>query len=283
MFAAARDPLTIPETTYEEAMVPVAEGASLRVMRWTPDKVRFEETFLFVAGWVSVVQGWAGLIREMAKERTVVYVETREKASASLSRNLLKPDLFSIHQFSLDLQAAVRAMNLDGSKLIVSGSSLGASAVLEAIKHGTLSAKAAFLIGPNAFFHFPWWGHIVVSLPAATYHLTKYPVIAYLRYFRVDTKKEPEQMERYRTTLLEADPQRIKYSAMMVRYYEAWPELDSIAIPVAVAYAPTDTLHGEETVKRLIDAMPQAQAVPCESNKFMHGAGMVEKINRFVG
>ena len=86
MFLAAKDPLQIAEATYEEALVPVAEGARLRVMRWTPHAPRHEETFLFVAGWVSVVQGWADLIRRMAVERRpVVYVETREKASAELA------------------------------------------------------------------------------------------------------------------------------------------------------------------------------------------------------
>ena len=30
------------------------------------------------------------------------------------------------------------------------------------------------------------------------------------------------------------------------------------------------------------EALPKGVGVPCESNKFMHGAGMVEKINGFV-
>ena len=150
------------------------------------------------------------------------------------------------------------------------------------MKGGKLTPLAAFLIGPTCEFRFPRGSAAVLRLPAATYHLLKHVVIAYLRLFRVDSKKEPEQMQRYRDTLLSAVPERIKLSAMSVSRYQLWPELSSVGVPVGVAHAASDTLHASDDIERLLRELPRAKDIPCPSNKHMHSAALLAELDEFL-
>lgn len=52
--------------------------------------------------------------------------------------------------------------------------------------------------------------------------------------------------------------------------------------PFALAWAETDKLHGSDDVRRLVDLLPRATAVPCPSNLYMHRADVVADLDRFV-
>jgi hypothetical protein len=141
-------------------------------------------------------------------------------------------------------------------------------AILEALKGDRLTARAAFLVGPNAEFHFPWWGRPLVHLPPWVYSAAKPFVLWYLRNFRVNVREDPEQMARYVRTIRAADPERIMLSARAVIDYEAMPGLDTVSAPVAVAYAANDTLHNEEEVQKIVDAMPNV----ADLDRFLAGS-----------
>ncbi len=237
---------------------------------------------LFVAGWVSALQGWLDLIGDLAKTRAVFYLETREKSSARIDRKALTRQDFSISRIADDLIVAAGSLPVDTKRIVLMGSSLGATAILEAMKQGRLQPHSAFLIGPNARFRFPWWGSFVVYLPVAAFHPTQILIRWYLRTFRVDVKREPEQMQRYDETIKQAEPLRLKLSAQAVRRYEVWPGLASIERPVAVAYAHSDSLHGAEEMNRLGKALPKAVMVPCPSNRFMHSAKLTPKLDEWL-
>ena len=71
-------------------------------------------------------------------------------------------------------------------------------------------------------------------------------------------------------------------SARAVIDYEAIPGLETISSPVAVAFAASDTLHGEEEVRRIVDAMPRGTAVSCPSNTYMHTAQVIADLDLFL-
>jgi hypothetical protein len=110
----------------------------------------------------------------------------------------------------------------------------------------------------------------------------KYFVIWYVRHFRVDARAEPEQMLRYERTLKAAEPLRLKLSARAVVDYSVWSDLDTITVPVAIAFAPTDSLHGEEEVQAIVNAVPHGRAIECDSNQYMHDTRVVTDLERFV-
>lgn len=278
------DPVALPDSIYETLSVCVQVGVHLRVMTWRPKKPVSEDPIIFVAGWVSAVSGWVPLLKVMAARRPVYYIETREKRSALFETKKLTPEDFSIARMAEDLISVCRQLKITSPRATVIGSSLGATTLLEALKGARLTAGTAFLIAPNSEFKAPWYLQWLLFLPAFLYHGIKYFVLWYIKTFKVDVKNEPEQMMRYNETLRVAHPQRIKLSARAAikQRYQVWPHLDSVQIPVALAYAPTDTLHSAANIRLMAERLPHATVIACPSNKYMHSGEVMRDIETFV-
>jgi len=276
------DPIAAAGVRFSEHRVKVEEGVSLRVLEWCPDDATGADPVYFVAGWISLVRGWQPLLEMMVPRRRVVYVETREKCSAEIDPRCVRVENFTISRLADDLSVVAEHFGLDDGSAVLFGSSMGSNAILEVLKGDRLRARGAFLIGPNAEFRFPAWGRIAVRvIPAAVIRRLKGFVIWYLRRFRVNARDDPEQMARYVRTVRAADPLRLKLSALAVLDYSALPGLETISTPVAVAYAASDVLHGEEEARRIVNAMPHGQAICCPSNTYMHTAAVIEDLDRF--
>lgn len=267
---------------FTERWLAVDDGVELRVLHWWPNDPTYDEPLVFVAGWVSVVEGWFPVLRGLVASRPVVYIETREKRTARIDRRRLRVEEFTVERLALDLIAAAHALDLPKTGAVWFGSSMGSNAILEALKRRRLAARAAFLVGPNATFEIPVWGRPVLYGPAWLYHPIKYFVFWYLRHFRVDARSEPEQMQRYERTLRAAHPLRLKLSARAILDYEVWPGLDTIEVPVAIAYAASDRLHSEREVRQIVAGMPRGRAVECPTNRYMHDEPIVKELDKFV-
>jgi pimeloyl-ACP methyl ester carboxylesterase len=265
---------------FSSRQVEVEPGVRLTVHEWRPGGGA--EPLVFVAGWISVIEGWRPLLEALVRERRVVYIETREKRSAVFARRRLRARDFSIARLAEDLIVVCDRLEVDPATRVLFASSMGSNAVLEAAKHGRLAARGAFLIGPNAEFRFPAWGKALTFMPASIYHLARPFMVWYLERFRVNARSDPEQMARYRRTLKAAHPQRLKLSARAVLGYSLLPGLDTVGIPVAIASAPSDTLHEGEQVSRIVQLLPRGELVECPSNTYMHTAEVAADLNRFV-
>ena len=276
------DPIRHPAAEFSVRTVPVDEGISLQVIQFRPRRDAAAEPLVFVPGFVSAIGGWIDFLRELVPLRPVYYLESREKTSAVIERKRLTIDDFSIARLALDLIEACSQLGIDRSRMIVAGSSLGATSLIEALKHSRLPARAGFMIGPNTEFKAPWFMKGLLLLPADAYHLVKYFVLWYLKTFRVDAVREPEQMQRYRDTLLRADPRRLKKTARAAIGYTIWQDLETVAVPVAVTLASTDKLHAEQNIRRLTESLPRAAIIRCESNKYMHSAALAADFERYV-
>jgi pimeloyl-ACP methyl ester carboxylesterase len=276
-----RDPLQLDHVRFDRHLIDVDDGVSVRVLHWRPEGRLERPTVMFVAGWISILDGWLEVLREMAPTREVVYVETREKSTARWGRRMTADD-FRPPRLADDIRAAWRAFDVvDGSVLF--GSSLGANAILEALKgDASVPAGAAFCICPNVRFPIPWWGHGVLRIPPSAYRMALAPVIWYLRRYRVNARHDPAQMRRYERTLQAAEPVRLRLSARAVVGYDARPGLDTVTVPVALAYAESDTLHGGDQVRELAACIPRAETIGCESNTAMHRAEVVQVLDAFV-
>ena len=278
------DPISAEGVRFSEDWIEVEEGVRLRCYRWRPEVANGVSPVFFVAGWISLVRGWSALLRELVRFRPVVYLETREKRSAEIAPRLMKPSSFSIPKLADDLVRSTEMLGLDDDRTVFFGSSMGSNAILEALKHSRLPARAAFLVGPNAEFYFPAWGKVAIRVvPAWLIERLKGFVIWYIRKFRVDAQSDPEQMARYVRTISAADSLRLKLSARAVQGYSVLPGLDSIAAPVAIAYADSDTLHDEREVQRIVDGIPRGTAVSCPSNTYMHDADVARDLETYLG
>jgi len=280
----AGDPIAVTNAEFSSYYKRADEHVELKVMQWQPTNPESDHPIIFVAGWVSNVTGWTDFLRGLAPKHPVFYIETREKESARVQIKRPKPTDFSIERISIDLINVCESLQVNMNRAILMGSSLGATAILEALKHSKISAQAAFLIGPNSEFKAPPVLKNLIHLHYSSYHVIKYIAIWYLRLFRIDTKNEPEQMKRYKETLLSAHAQRLKLSAKAAinMKYEIWPDIETIQTPIALAYAPTDKLHTADNIKKMAKSLPNATPIPCESNKYMHSAKILDDLYRFL-
>jgi len=274
----------IKGVTYSEEMIPVDEAVRLKVMVFKQTSGRGKAPIVFVAGWVSTIAGWAALIKPMASERDVYYVETREKRSALIDGNArLRDDDFSISQNARDIITICDHFNINSSHTLVCGSSLGATSLLEAMKGGKLKCGGAFLVGPNSEFTAPRSLSWILYLPPFFYHPVKYIVLWYLRTFRVDARKEPEQMKRYEETLRMVNPKRLKHTArsVILGRYQVWNNLETVRVPVYIAYAASDKLHSLDNIRRMAERLPFGKLNPCPTNLYMHSKQLLADINTF--
>jgi hypothetical protein len=91
-------------------------------------------------------------------------------------------------------------------------------------------------------------------------------------------------MKRYDETLRTAHAPRLRLSAKAAisMNYQIWPDIETVHTPVAIAYAPTDTLHTADNIHRLAESLPKATTVTCESNKYMHSSDLVKDVENFI-
>ena len=278
-----RDPIGMTGVRFTEHRLEVQEGVRLRLFKWIPEDCGDGDPIFFVAGWISLVTGWRPLLEVLVRKHPVYYLETREKASAEIPQSMMQSENFAIDRLADDLREVGDQLGLNGGRSVLFGSSMGSNAILEALKDDRFRGKAAFLVGPNVEFYFPAWGRVAVRVvPAWLIERLKGFVIWYLRNFRVNERSDPDQMARYVRTVRAADSWRLKLSARAVLDYTLTPGLETISTPVAVAYADNDTLHGEDTVRAIVDSMPCGTAVRCPSNTYMHTAAVAADLEDYL-
>ena len=282
MHESKSDPISAEGAFFSSGYIAADEKVKLRVLQWHPDRAVTQKPVVFVAGWVSDVSGWADLLRAMTIKMPVYYIETREKISAIIDIKRIKPADFNIQRIGQDLINVCTALPIRMKDALVMGSSFGATGLLEALKKDQMSARGAFFVGPNSEFKAHPLLQNLLYLPADTFHVMKYFVLWYLRTFRVNAKKEPEQMHRYNVTVKSAHPQRLKMSVKAAMDYKVWDDLETVSIPVALAYAPTDTLHPHDNILRMADMLPAGEVITCPTNRYMHSADLMDNIERFT-
>ena len=265
-------------TTVKEYMFEVSDGVSLKIIDFAPRNVSQEKpVILFVAGWISLISGWKGVLKVLTAEYRVLYLESREKKSSAVPD--VKKVSFSMERLKLDIGEIIEKVIPPSEKFMLAGSSLGASAILEYCGSEKRKPLSAVLIGPNTEFRFPKiLGTVIPALHPSLYFTVKPVIKWYLRNFRLNKKNSREQIEKYENTLDCADPYKLKANALALRNYALLNRVDSINVPCLIIGATTDTLHGTENIKRLIKIIPDSLYVELESNMETHS----EKAGRVI-
>lgn len=272
-------------TTVKEYMVEVSDGVSLKIIDFIPQNLPAERpVIIFIAGWISLISGWTGVLKIITAEYRVIYLESREKQSSVVPE--VKKVSFSIKRLMLDISEVIEKLIPPSGKYVLAGSSLGASAILEYCASGNRQPLSAVLIGPNAELRFPkLLGMIIPAIHPAIYFTFKPVIKWYLRNFRVDKKKSRDQVEKYEKTLDCADPYKLKANALAIKNYSLWGKIENITVPCLIIDARTDTLHETEDIQHMIKVMPYSSYIEFESNMETHsekaGHAMIEYIQRY--
>jgi pimeloyl-ACP methyl ester carboxylesterase len=270
----------------QDYYVPVSDGVELRVIDFIPSCDGPDRPLIvFIAGLISLISGWKDVLKEITPLYRTLYIETREKKSSRV------PDItvdFSIDRMTQDLEEVLTQLVPVERPFCFIGSSLGSTVILDYLSRNSRQSFDAFVIAPNCEFRFPFWFLITLRiLPSFFYPAIKYILKWYLRTFRLDKKREPEQVRKYEGTIDAAEPKRLKASALAIKDYSLWHKLPSIMEPVLVIGAKSDILHGIPEMEQMIELMPSARLEIMESNKETHSAEagifIVSQIKRHYG
>lgn len=253
-------------------------GINLQVHRFSPPEPR-PLTIFFIPGWISRMSGWKLVLREMTAIWPVIYLETREKNSAEAA-----PDAsFGAQAIASDLRNVARELKLIPENTVWFGSSLGATAIMEAMAELEEQPLALALIGPNAEFRIPLWGRALIAcFPPRLYFLMKPFVKWYLRTFRLDVANDRRQYEKYCAALDDADPVRLKRGARELARYTVWHRLSEIECPVLVFGGSQDILHEPKNLQLMEKLLPDGQYIDMGTNSATHSAAMVQHLVEFL-
>ncbi len=256
--------------TIKEYYITMSDGVQLRIIDFTPKgDSRKSPMFVFVAGWISLISGWEGFLKSITAKYRTIYMDTREKNTSILPAH--GKVSFTMDRLKLDLKESLEKIVPRDRHFILSGSSLGATVILEEQLIAKRKPLCTILISPIAVFRFPsFLGTVIPALHPSMYLIAKPVVKWYLRNFRLDKHKEPEQVKKYENTLDAADPYKLKPNALAIRNYHIWEKLPGISVPTLIIGAKSDTLHGTDTLNRMLELLPRAAYRELASNKETH-------------
>ncbi len=264
----------------QEIMIQVENGVSVRVIVWEPknSKERGPGPVVMVPGWASLFEGWRPLVSEWVKTRKLIYIETREKASAVITRRVSKSD-FSIERHCDDVSNVLEELGVDQSKVDWFASSLGSTLLIDAYQRGTLDGRSSVLLAPNPDFEFPLWAKMIILTPMPMFVYRA--MIGFVAWVVDRRTKEEGQKIRYRRTLLNQDVKRMLLSTRSNIGYSLPADLSSVNVPCAVMTAHSDTIHDFGKVKGIVDAIPGCRLIEVPSNQYAHEADVLKEIDEF--
>ena len=271
----------LPNSIGEEKIIRVSDDLSLRVFIWEPVKKSSKIPILMVPGWGSVFEGWRPLVSEWAQRRKIIYIETREKASAIFDNKMKQKD-FIISEYIKDIEKIIENLQREnelGDNFHLFSSSLASTIIIHGLQEKKISGKSSIFLAPNQKFRFPLWAKILIKLPLPKFTLKWLIKIA---IWAVERKVEEEgQKIRYRRTLLSQNYERIRYSARYLMGYSLPEDLSNIEIPCAILTAESDKLHGMKDVEFISRKVTNMSVIPIPSNQYAHQAEALNEIESF--
>ena len=269
-----------PGANAEELFVEVAPNISVRVLRWVPADSSAASLVptVVVPGWGSVFEGWRPLLTEWVSRRPIVYIETREKKSARITRKVRRDD-FEMRHHGHDVAAVLGKLGIDSAEVDWFSSSLGATLLIDAYQNDVLAGRSSILLAPNPDFEFPLWARILLKMPLPKFI---HPALVRFAVWIVERRtKEEGQRIRYRRALLSQDLERLLLSSRANIRYSLPQDLSNASVPCAVMTASSDTLHGMDKVLDIVDRLPNAVLIEVPSNQYAHEADVLAEIEEF--
>ena len=270
----------LPGANAEELFVEVAPNISVRVLRWVPadSSAASLDPTVVVPGWGSVFEGWRPLLTEWVSRRPIVYIETREKKSARITRKVRRED-FEMRHHGHDVAAVLGKLGIDSAEVDWFSSSLGATLLIDAYQNDVLAGRSSILLAPNPDFEFPLWARILLKMPLPKFI---HPALVRFAVWIVERRtKEEGQRIRYRRALLSQDLERLLLSSRANIRYSLPQDLSNASVPCAVMTASSDTLHGMDKVLDIVDRLPNAVLIEVPSNQYAHEADVLAEIEEF--
>ena len=256
-----------------EHLLDAGRGVRLRVIEYAgPERPTLAHPVVFIAGWVSHLDGWTGLIEGIACQGKLFYVETRDKPSAELSGE----PCFAIAEQARDLAAVLRALALPEGRFYTAASSTGANILLQYLLNGRHAPKAAALMIPMRRFRFPAGGFPYLYLPHKIFYGIKPLIKAYIKHFRSDPSGERKMLDYNYYAIDRLEPRRTQRAARDLMAYRFPDRLETIRTPCIIVKAGRDKMHGGDVADDMAARIAVSRLCHVPESGFVHTESMAE-------
>ena len=123
--------------------IQMSDGQEIFCQYSLGDKTKSDIVFFFVQGFASGYFTWSDFWDALHQEFNLVIVDPRDKKS----NKMMKSSECSVHRIALDFAEAIKFLKLDEKKLVLFGSSHGASYVAHLVGQKMITPKGCFLTG----------------------------------------------------------------------------------------------------------------------------------------
>ena len=236
-----------------------ADGARLQILVFPSRRHPPATRILLVPGFLSFIESWELVVRELTACCDVLYFESREKRSSALPPGAR----FRIEELTADLGSVARALDLAPRSFDVVASCGGAATVLHAHAEGVLRPRRMVWIAPGLRPRVPW---IVVPLARVlrgpAYGLQQRLAVAWYRHVVDPPSRDGFQRSRFLDVVRRADPRKTTRAARDLYGLRVDPELArAVTVPVLVLAASQDRAHAFAESVDLADRLPAGRLI----------------------
>ena len=266
-------------TKIQTSYIKVSSCVQLFKIHFTPKKLTNYPPVIFIPGWGSFIQGWKIVLREMSKDFEIYYLETREKGSAIHK----KEQEINIENIGDDIARVTALINLKDDGFIALGSSMGATAILDAMAGEKLSPSLAVLIGPNIEFNIPRFLIIILSItPIKLYKVIRPFAKWYMKRKYIDMESDSKQYHKYSYVLDNIHFGRTRRSALSFKKYSFKDKIEKIRKRILVFSGKKDILHNYKQTLDMVKRIENATLVNLETNDRTHSIEMVDEMRAYL-
>lgn len=268
----------IPEVNIHSEFIDLND-VSLKLIRFSPQKESSNPALVFIAGWVTQVETWREALSGLSPDYPIYYLETREKVSSQMPKDAR----YGVQDIADDIATLIEKLDMKSKSYILMGSSLGATAIVEACQLLKPKPVSLILINPNAEFRVPTIWKIIVTLFYPPLYFLLLPAVKwYLRKYRLNVKADPKQYSKYARALDDADPRKLKKAVSALSGYSIWNSLKYVTCPTLIIGASEDKLHEPRHLQRMANELGDVKVVDLETNKAAHGQALIELVYKYL-
>ncbi len=267
------------DVTIEEFYINTAPEVQLRCFRFTPSNPKTKRQFVFIPGWISELESWRYFLPNIAQHMEVVYLETREKRTS----NLPPKSVFTIEAIQEDVLHFLENKDLVKEDYILSGSSMGATVVLEIMSQLKRAPSALVLILPNSRFSIPKTITLLKIMPIPLFTAVKKLVMWFILKFRVNPDDKDHQ-DAFIRQINQANMFKLRDSALSFQKYNMdWDILRKINLPSLVVGARKDNLHQKDVVRDMAESIPEATFKDMKDFTATHSSKCAQLVISWLG
>ena len=127
----------------KKTYIKMSDGEEIFCQYFINDKTKSDFILFFIQGFASGYFTWSDCWDAFHKEFNMVIVDPRDK----LSNKLTKKSICTMQRIALDFVEAIKFLKLEERKLVLFGSSIGASYVAHLVGQKMIKPKGSFLTG----------------------------------------------------------------------------------------------------------------------------------------